>query len=69
MSEINAALNEYRKCSLKHVVIHTCSLLHDSIVRHIGAILFGRIQLKDTVVIERHNDFDCNGGAFNQFFL
>lgn len=69
MSKINTALNEYRKYGLKYVVIHTYSLLHDAFVRHIGAILFGRIQLKDTVVIESHNDFDCNGGAFYQYML
>lgn len=38
-------------------------------VMKIGFKLWGNIPLKDTIIIESHNDFDVNGGAFYQYLI
>lgn len=35
----------------------------------IGSFLFRGIPLKDTIVLESHNDFDSNGGAFYDYLI
>lgn len=41
----------------------------DNIVMTLGKILFSRFRLRDTIIIESHNDFDMNGGAFYDYLL
>lgn len=69
MSTVTTMRNEYRKYDFKHIAFHSVNVLYDMIVPKIGAILFGRMRLRNTFVIERLNDFDCNGGVFYQFLL
>ena len=69
MSKVTTMLNEYRKYGFKQTAFHSVNVLYDMIVQKIGALLFGRMRLRNTIVIESHNDFDCNGGAFYQFLL
>ncbi len=35
----------------------------------IGSFLFKRIPLKETIILESHNDFDSNGGAFYDYLI
>lgn len=35
----------------------------------IGSFLFKRIPLKETIILESHNDFDSNGGAFYNYLI
>lgn len=41
----------------------------DSIVKMISFAVFKRVRLKNTIVIESHNDFDSNGGAFYDWLI
>lgn len=41
----------------------------DNIVMALGKALFSRFKLRDTIIIESHNDFDMNGGAFYNYLL
>lgn len=41
----------------------------DNLVRRAVLVLEGKRPLLDVIVIESHNDFDCNGGAFYHYLL
>lgn len=51
-------------------------ILRNKVFRHVdaafialGNVLWKNAKLTDTILIESHNDFDCNGGAFYDFLL
>ena len=41
----------------------------DNLMRKVLLLLEGKRPLIDAIVIESHNDFDCNGGAFYNYLL
>lgn len=41
----------------------------NNIFLKIGKILFSNAKIRNTIIIESHNDFDCNGGAIYYFLL
>ncbi len=41
----------------------------DNLVRKAVLLVEGSLPLLDAIVIESHNDFDCNGGAFYHYLL
>lgn len=41
----------------------------DNLILRIMKPFFQRKPLKDIIVIESHNDFDCNGGAFYEYLI
>ncbi len=69
MSKVGNAIKEYRQFGLAHVAGHICSTALDGLFRAAGKLFFTKIPLKNVIIIESHNDFDCNGGAFYQFLL
>ena len=69
MSKVESAIKEYRQFGLAHVAGHICSTALDGLFRAAGKLFFTKIPLKNVIIIESHNDFDCNGGAFYQFLL
>ena len=51
-------------------------ILRNKVYRHvdnafmaIGNVLWKNAKLTDTILIESHNDFDCNGGAFYDYLI
>ena len=69
MSKIKTAIAELNENGLGFVLKHAATELLDGLNGLIGKLVFQKMPLKDTVIIESHNDFDCNGGAFYQFML
>ena len=41
----------------------------DKAVNKLVALITRNIPLKDYIVIESHDDFDCNGGAFYDYLI
>ena len=41
----------------------------DHIYMAIGKVLWKNAKLTDTIILESHNDFDCNGGAFYDYLI
>lgn len=41
----------------------------DQVVMRISKIIYRNCRLKNTIIIESHNDFDSNGGAFYDFLI
>ena len=41
----------------------------DRIYMAIGKVLWKNAKLTDTIILESHNDFDCNGGAFYDYLI
>ena len=58
-----------KKNGLKHTfdVIYMYKI--DIIIQKVIKVFFGRKPLQDIIVIESHNDFDCNGGAFYNYLI
>ena len=69
MSKIKNAIEEYRQHGPAYVFRHVYNRTIEILTDAIGKLLFLRIPLKDVIIIESHNDFDCNGGAFYQYLL
>lgn len=41
----------------------------DNLMNTVGRFVFCRMKLKDTIILESHNDFDSNGGAFYDYLI
>lgn len=41
----------------------------DLVIRKMMKLMTHRLPLKNIIIIESHNDFDCNGGAFYKYLL
>lgn len=41
----------------------------NNLITKFVSIIFRRSGLKNIIVIESHNDFDCNGGAFYNYLI
>lgn len=63
---------EIKKYGVLYVVNHTCRFICDAFSRMEQFIIVAATRkkpLKDIIIIESHNDFDCNGGAFYQYLI
>ena len=69
MSKIKNAIEEYRQHGPAYVLRHISDRTIEILTEAIGKLLFVHLPLKDVIIIESHNDFDCNGGAFYQYLL
>ena len=58
-----------KKNGIRHTVevIYTYKL--EAVLEKLMLIMTRNIELKDTIMIESHNDFDCNGGAFYNYLI
>lgn len=73
MNAISKFINRTREYGLRYVlqsivrnkIFTRIEILNDMI----GQVLFKRIPLKETIVLESHNDFDSNGGAFYDYLI
>ena len=41
----------------------------DLIIQRVMGVFLKDVPLQDIIMIESHNDFDCNGGAFYEYLL
>lgn len=61
---------EYLK---KNGIRHTLEIVYvyklEDILERLMYFVTKNIELKDTIMIESHNDFDCNGGAFYNYLI
>ncbi len=80
MSKIKKIIGEFKekgfsstmkhiRSSLKNIVFFKVTWpLEKKIMKLIGKVT-GKKALKNSIVIESHNDFDCNGGAFYNYLI
>lgn len=62
-------INYIRKNGVRRVFCVLYQHKLDKLIIKILSIIFGRVPLKDIIVIESHNDFDCNGGALYDYLV
>ena len=57
----------------KNGIRHTLEIVYvyklEDILERLMCLVTRNIELKDTIMIESHNDFDCNGGAFYNYLI
>lgn len=57
----------------KNGIRHTLEIVYvyklEDILERLMYLVTRNIELKDTIMIESHNDFDCNGGAFYNYLI
>ena len=57
----------------KNGIKHTLEIVYvyklEDILERLMFLVTKNIKLKDTIMIESHNDFDCNGGAFYKYLI
>lgn len=57
----------------KNGIKHTFEIVYvyklEDILERLMFLVTKNIKLKDTIMIESHNDFDCNGGAFYNYLI
>lgn len=57
----------------KNGIKHTLEIVYvyklEDILERLMYLVTRNIELKDTIMIESHNDFDCNGGAFYNYLI
>lgn len=57
----------------KNGIKHTLEIVYvyklEDILERLMLLVTRNIELKDTIMIESHNDFDCNGGAFYNYLI
>lgn len=57
----------------KNGIKHTLEIVYvyklENILERLMYLVTRNIELKDTIMIESHNDFDCNGGAFYKYLI
>ena len=58
-----------KKNGIKHVIKIIWRYKIDLIIKQIMGVFLKNSKLKDIIVIESHNDFDCNGGAFYKYLI
>ncbi len=80
MNKIKKVLMEFKEKGFSQIMKHIKSFLKNimffkviwplekKIMKLIGKVI-GKKPLKDSIVIESHNDFDCNGGAFYNYLI
>lgn len=54
---------------IKHTIQIVYQYKMDIVIQKIMGIFLKNKQLKDIIMIESHNDFDCNGGAFYNYLI
>lgn len=62
-----------KKYLKKNGIRHTLEIVYvyklEDILERLMYLVTRNIELKDTIMIESHNDFDCNGGAFYNYLI
>lgn len=58
-----------KKFEIRHVIKVIYSYKIDHIICRVMSLVLKNKRLKDIIMIESHNDFDCNGGAFYDFLI
>ena len=57
----------------KNGIRHTINVIYkyklEIILEKVMYLFTKNTKLKNTIVIESHNDFDCNGGAFYNYLI
>lgn len=73
MSKVNDMISKIRKKGIKHLFLETIPwFFYDKLDEPLGRILkkiYINIPLKDVIILESHNDFDSNGGAFFDYLI
>lgn len=58
-----------KKFEIRHIIKVIYSYKIDRIICRLMSLVLKNKSLKDIIMIESHNDFDCNGGAFYDFLI
>lgn len=66
---INIYLKKFKEYGLKHCIEIIWKIRLDWIIQDIIVIFVRKKPLNNTIIIESHNDFDCNGGAFYEYLI
>lgn len=62
-------INYLKKNGIRRTALVIYNYKIDSIIRKILSSLLKKVKLKDIIIIESHNDFDSNGGAFYDYLI
>ena len=55
-----------REKGIRHVITILYQYKIQIVLDKIVAVIYRRRPIKDLIILESHNDFDCNNGAFYQ---
>lgn len=70
LEKIEYRVARYGVIYVLHIILQNKVYRHvDNWIMSLGNLLFSRLKLSDTIVIESHNDFDMNGGAFYNYLI
>ncbi|WP_300809562.1 CDP-glycerol glycerophosphotransferase family protein [uncultured Acetatifactor sp.] len=69
MSKIQKITKKCKKYGLRSVMKQLLNKVLNVLFFYAGKLFFAPLSLKNVIIIESHNDFDCNGGAFYQYLL
>lgn len=73
MSKINDMIFKIKNKGIKHIVLETVPwLFYDKFDELLGGIvkrIYINAPLKNVIILESHNDFDSNGGAFFDYLI
>lgn len=73
MSAVSSLIRKIRNKGVKHIIMHTLPYkINEKImdlVSCIGYRLYSKKPLQDVIIIESHNDFDSNGGAYYEYLI
>ncbi|MBR6148815.1 MAG: CDP-glycerol glycerophosphotransferase family protein [Lachnospiraceae bacterium] len=69
MKYINRYIKYVKEFGRKYVWTFIFPRKIDNIIKRIVGYIYMNKELKDIIILESHNDFDCNGGALYSYFL
>ena len=73
MEKISDFICKFREKGMKHIVIHTIPYRITGYLMKmtdwIGYKIYSNKPMQDVIIIESHNDFDSNGGAFYDYLI
>ena len=69
IERIKSFANKIKHQGFSYVVSNSLSWHTDKMLMSMLRPLFIRVRLKDIIVLESHNDFDSNGGAFYDYLI
>lgn len=69
MRILEKIIGKIKKNGLRYTIILIIKRLSEALFINFGRVMFCLLKTEDIIVIESHNDFDCNGGAFYDYLL
>ena len=73
MEKISSLFSKIKDKGIKHIITETIpEIMCDKLDKYVTAIvkrIYINKPLKNVIILESHNDFDSNGGAFYEYLL